>query len=165
MLSWFKSIIRAKIAQNSHQNAPFMTIFFFLDTDSLLIDKVWAKTTYSAFLLFWHGRWLLGKQLLVARDCLPTPRQVDKGRAGTRRQEPEESTEKIKVAPIHEGPNSESPVRAFMSRASLPILIKTACEKKGRMKRYPLCKLSESEGLLQSPYPHNTAYMTYNVSR
>ena len=52
-----------------------------------------------------------------------------------------------------------------MSRARLPLLIKTAYEKKGRMKRYQLCKLSESEGLLQSPYPHNTAYMTYNVYR
>ena len=154
-----------KIAQISHQNASFMTIFFFLDTDSLLIDKVWAKTTYSAFWLFCMIYDFSANGFRCRRTSSSTPRQVDNSRGGTKRQHTKCFIQKIIVAPIHEGPNRESSVRAFRNKARLAILIKTACEKKGRMKRYQLCKLSESEGLLQSPYPHNTAYMTYNVSR
>ena len=129
-----------------------MTIFIFLDTDSLLIDKVWAKTTYSAFWLFYMIYDFSANGFRCRRTSSSTPRQVDKGRAGTRRQKPEESTEKIKVTPIPEGPNRESPVRAFRNKTRLPILIKTACEKKGRMKRYQLCKQPQSDGIPHRPW-------------
>ena len=142
-----------------------MTFFIFLDTDSILIDKVWAKTTYSAFWLFCMIYDFSENGFRCRRISSSTSRQVDNSWGGTKRQHTKCFIQKIKVAPIHEGPNSKSPVRAFMSRARLPILIKTACEKKGRMKRYQLCKQPQSDGIPHRPGSRGTAYMTYNVSR